>query len=261
MPKSKRDKEVTLTKVKRKGKESKSKLVDDIRQCVDEYENVFAFSVDNIRSSKLAAIRTHFKTDGRFFFGKNKVMALSLGRIAQEEYKEDLHRVSKLLNGQCGLLFTNQSIENVVRYFKTLKENDYARSGNIATETIELDAGPLDQFAFSLEPQLRKLGLPTKLEKGIVTLTQDHVVCRAGEKLTPEQAKILQYLGHKMAEFRIHLLCVWSKNESTDDSQNSSPTFKKLIKIKTQMQKQRLGKKSSRKSKNTIQEQENMDTD
>jgi len=227
MPKSKRDKEVALTKVKRKGKETKLKLVDEIRQSVDSYKHLFGFSVDNIRSSKLTAIRTHFKSDGRFFFGKNKVMAIALGRIAQEEYKEDLHRVSKFLNGQCGLLFTNQPVDDVVRYFKTLKEIDYARSGNVATETVELDAGPMEQFAFSLEPQLRKLGLPTKLDKGIVTLTADHAVCQIGEKLAPEQAKILQYLGYKMAEFRIHLLCVWSKS---DDEQNSTPSFKKLVK-------------------------------
>lgn len=43
-------------------------------------------------------------------------MALALGRIAQEEYKEDLHRVSKFLNGQCGLLFTNQPITDVMKY-------------------------------------------------------------------------------------------------------------------------------------------------
>jgi len=226
MPKSKRDKEVTLTKTKRKGKETKLKLVDEIRQCVDTYTNLFAFSFDNMRNTKLAAIRGHFKTDGRFFFGKNKVMALALGRIAQEEYKENLHRVSKYLNGQCGLLFTNQAVDDVVRYFHTLKDMDFARSGNLATETVELDAGPMEQFPFSLEPQLRKLGLPTKLEKGVVTLTADHAVCQAGDKLSPEQAKILKYLGFKMAEFRIRLLCAWSKNE--DDE--SSPTFKKLAK-------------------------------
>ena len=42
-----------------------------------------------------------------------------------------------------------------------------------------------------MEPELRKLGLPTMLVNGIVTLSRDHVVCREGEKLTPEQAQLL----------------------------------------------------------------------
>lgn len=52
------------------------------------------------------------------------------------------------------------------RYFDELHVSDFARCGQTAVSTIELCEGPLTQFPFSLEPQLRKLGLPTKLEKG-----------------------------------------------------------------------------------------------
>lgn len=83
------------------------------------------------------------------------------------------------------------SFESDFRWFNAFSESDFARSGDIATETITLDAGPLKQFPHSLEPQLRDLGLPTTLQKGIVTLTNDHVVCKDGETLTSEQARIL----------------------------------------------------------------------
>lgn len=43
---------------------------------------------------------------------------------------------------------------------------DYARAGNKATFTVNLDPGPLEQFPHSMEPQLRQLGLPTALKKG-----------------------------------------------------------------------------------------------
>ena len=45
-------------------------------------------------------------------------------------------------------------------------ESDYARAGNIATETVILQPGPLEQFPFNMEPALRKLGLPTSLQRG-----------------------------------------------------------------------------------------------
>jgi len=117
---------------------------------------------------------------------------------------------------------------------------------------VELDAGPMDQFPFNIEPQLRKLGLPTKLEKGIVTLTTDHKVCQAGEKLTPEQAKILKHLGLKMAEVQIHLLCVWSKHED-----ESTPSFKKLAKKKTEDKK----KKAKKTGKTSTLNEQIMDAD
>lgn len=44
---------------------------------------------------------------------------------------------------------------------------DYARAGNKATFTVSLEPGPLEQFPHSMEPQLRQLGLPTALQRGM----------------------------------------------------------------------------------------------
>jgi mRNA turnover protein 4 len=93
--------------------------------------------------------------------------------------------------GQCGLLFTDQSEQDVIDYFDTFVEKDYARSGAKATETVVLEEGPLTQFAHNIEPHLRSLGMPTQLKKGVVTLLQEFEVCKKGKPLTPNQANIL----------------------------------------------------------------------
>lgn len=128
----------------------------------------------------------------RFFFGRNKVIALALGRIPEEEYKDNLHKLSKKLTGLCTLMFTNRSVDEITtytyifspifcnffkiftceiivlsfRFFKNYKVPDFARSGNLATKDVDLDEGPLEYFPHSMEPFLRKLGLPVVLQKG-----------------------------------------------------------------------------------------------
>jgi hypothetical protein len=77
------------------------------------------------------------------------------------------------------------------RWFDDYAETDFARSGTVATETVVLDAGPLEDFAHSMEPHLRKLGMPSALNKGVITLLKDYEVCREGVPLTSEQASIL----------------------------------------------------------------------
>ena len=42
-----------------------------------------------------------------------------------------------------------------------------------------------------MEPQLRKLGLHTSLKKGVIHLDTDFEVCKKGDKLNPEQARLL----------------------------------------------------------------------
>ncbi|KAI1890506.1 hypothetical protein AGOR_G00154400 [Albula goreensis] len=214
MPKSKRDKKISLTKTTKKGLEAKQNLIEELRKCVDTYRYVFIFSVANMRNSKLKDIRTAWK-HSRFFFGKNKVMMIALGKGPTDEYKDNLHKISKFLKGEVGVLFTNKTKEEVQEYFSNFKEMDFARAGNKANMAITLDEGPLAQFPHSMEPQLRQLGLPTALKKGVVTLLKDHEVCKDGDMLTPEQARILKLFNIEMAEFKVRIKCMW--NSETGD--------------------------------------------
>lgn len=136
-----------------------------------------------MRNQKMQEIRQDWKPS-RFFFGKSKVIGIGLGRNAEEEVQDDLHKVinrrrkfmsislnkflqvSKSLNGQCALLFTDSEKSEVVEWFENFSAEGYARTGFNSTTTIKLSEGPLKQFPHAIEPYLRKLGMPTKLEKG-----------------------------------------------------------------------------------------------
>ncbi|GCC32704.1 mRNA turnover protein 4 homolog [Chiloscyllium punctatum] len=209
MPRSRRDKRVSLTKTTKKGLQVKQNLIEELRKCVDTYKNLFVFSIENMRNNKLKDMRSAWK-HSRFFFGKNKVMMVALGKEPADEYKDGLHKISKQLHGEVGLLFTNRTKVEVIEWFDQYTESDFARAGNIATMAVTLDAGPLPQFTHSLEPQLRQLGLPTSLKKGVVTLLSDYDVCKEGASLTPEQARLLKLLGIEMATFKLTINCMWN---------------------------------------------------
>ncbi|XP_032904155.1 mRNA turnover protein 4 homolog [Amblyraja radiata] len=209
MPRSRRDKRVSLTKTTKKRLQVKQGLIEELRKCVDMYTNLFVFSVANMRNNKLKDMRCAWK-HSRFFLGKNKVMVVALGKGSADEYKDGLHKVSAKLEGEVGLLFTDRTKAEVIEWFAQYSESDFARSGNKATMAITLDAGPLPQFTHSMEPQLRKLGLPTTLKKGVVTLLSDYDVCKEGASLTPEQARLLKLLGIEMATFKVTINCLWN---------------------------------------------------
>lgn len=168
----------------------KQHIIDDIRTCIDKYARIFVFSVENMRNNKLKDLREEWK-DSRFFFGKNKIMALGMGKTREDEAADGIHKLANALKGQCGLLFTNKSHKKVQKLLTDYSEEDYARSGFVVSETIVLPEGPLPDFSHAIEPHLRQLGMPTALQKGVVTLLQDYEVCRSGQALTPEQARIL----------------------------------------------------------------------
>ncbi|KAL0422315.1 UNVERIFIED_CONTAM: turnover protein 4 [Sesamum latifolium] len=213
MPKSKRNRPVTLSKTKKKGREHKENVVNSIRDAVEKYDSVYVFSFENMRNLKFKEFRERLKSSSRFFLGSNKVMQVALGRSVADEISSGLHKISKLLRGDSGLCFTSLPKEEIQRLFDEYEDYDFARTGSTATETVELKEGPLDQFTHEMEPFLRKQGMPVRLNKGVVELVSDFVVCEEGKPLSPESARILRLLGIKMATFKLHLICRWSSED------------------------------------------------
>ncbi|GLT41938.1 hypothetical protein SLA2020_159640 [Shorea laevis] len=213
MPKSKRNREVTLSKTKKKGREHKEAIVNAIREAVEKYSSVYVFSFENMRNLKFKEFREQLKPTSRFFLGSNKVMQVALGRSAADEIRPGIYKVSKLLRGDSGLFLSNMPKEEVESLFNKYEDYDFARTGSIATEKVELPEGPLEQFTHEMEPFLRKQGMPVRLNKGVIELVSDFVVCEEGKPLSPESARILRLLGIKMATFRLHLICRWSPED------------------------------------------------
>lgn len=72
------------------------------------------------------------------------------------------------MKGQCALLFTDCSKKEVTEWFESFTYDDFARSGFKVDTTVQLKEGPLKQFSHAIEPYLRQLGMPTKLDKGMI---------------------------------------------------------------------------------------------
>lgn len=131
-------------------------------------------------------------------------------------------QLSQCLKDQCGLLFTDCNRDEVVEWFNSFSYDDFARAGFKVNTTVKLEEGALKQFAHSIEPYLRQLGMPTKLERGVVTLIKDFEVCKEGCVLTPEQAKILELLEYRLANFKMILKARWTKSEGFEKFENNN---------------------------------------
>mmetsp|Transcript_29086 Transcript_29086/g.53454 ORF Transcript_29086/g.53454 Transcript_29086/m.53454 type:complete len:244 (-) Transcript_29086:453-1184(-) len=218
MPRSKRSKVVTLTKTKKKGREWKEGLLEQVRKAIEDYPLIYLFKHYNLRNDKLKELRESLP-DSKFILGSNKILQVALGKTETDEAKPNLHLISEKLKGQVGLFFTKLSREEVNSSFESFEQEEFARSGARATHDFELSAGPLSgprgPLEHTMEPQLRKYGLPTKLNKGVIELLADHRVCSEGQILDPNQAALLRVFDVKMSTFRLKLLGCWTAEGET----------------------------------------------
>jgi len=253
MPKSKRAKVVHTSKTQKKGKELSLRLYANIQECITQYPYLYVFSVDNMRNNHLKDVRSHltdsryvltishiwslrspvsqvpslFHTPTnlppRLFFGKTKVMALALSHAA--ETNPSLGRLHTHLAGEIGLIFSPQAPSSLLPFLHSFHPASFARTGTAATRTFTVPAGtlytrggeiPIEDdvpVQHSMEPGLRKLGLPTRMNKGKVELENEFTICKMGEMLGSGQTTLLKGFGVAMAEFRVRPVAVWKREE------------------------------------------------
>jgi len=214
MPKSKRAKVISLTKVKKKEKTVKDGHIEEMRDAAAKFKTCFLIRVENERNQFLKEVRRKL-APGRMFYGRNKLMQHALGMAPSSECQQNIHKLAERISGHSGILFTNSPIAQVREYFEEYRPSDYARCGGIATETVVLPAGgeALANQPHSIETHLRNIGLPTQLKDGKVILLGRHTVCKEGKELTADQAQVLKMLEKKMANFECRVSAQWTKDD------------------------------------------------
>lgn len=162
------------------------------------------------------------------FFGKTKLMAVALGATPSEAQADGIDRLTPYLRGTVGLLFTDRAPGAVTAYFDALAPVDFARAGAVAPRAFAVPSGPLFAtggsvlpehdvpMAPTLEPELRRLGMPTRLLRGRVVLGDEegrgdpYTVCRTGDVLDSRQTRLLKLFDVCMSEFRVRVVAHWT---------------------------------------------------
>ena len=165
--------------------------------------------------------------------GKTKLMLHALGSTPETAHLPGTHLLAPYMSGEIGLLLTSRPAAEVESFFANYASLDYARAGVTARSDFVIPKGELttrygveggqdDPIPISVEPTLRKLGVPTRLVKGKVVLEatdedelEGYRVCQIGDTLDSKQTTLLKIFGIRMAEFRVGLKAVWEGNRGT----------------------------------------------
>mmetsp|Transcript_7895 Transcript_7895/g.21747 ORF Transcript_7895/g.21747 Transcript_7895/m.21747 type:complete len:227 (-) Transcript_7895:97-777(-) len=220
MPKSRKNKVVSLTKVKRKPgekRDKKDKLIDQVRSHAAKFPRAYLMSISNSRTTAIQELRAKFRP-GVLVCAKNTLMKRALGTSASTECEDGIHKLALKMEGLCSVLFTTLELADVQDILAEHRPVDFARGGAVATQTVVLPKGveALSALPHSIELHLRQLGLPTRLLEGKIHLLGDHTVCTEGKELSPDAAQVLKLLNIKQAELKFTVEAHWSKGVVED---------------------------------------------
>lgn len=155
-------------------------------------------------------------------------MSRALGKTPEEAVLENIERLNPYMSGSIGLLLTNREPQAVIDYLTSLNFADFARAGTHASRTVQIPAGlvmstggevPAEHdvaMGHTIEPELRRLGMFTRMVKGQVMIGEEdgsgegYTICKEGALLDSRQTRLLKLFSICLSEFAVHVRAYWS---------------------------------------------------
>ena len=183
---------------KRKHYPRKKRLMyDELQRLPTEY-NVLALSkMTKVRATQLMMIRKKFRNDIKIKVIKDKVATRAFEKVKSVVGLENL---SKQLEGQCALIFTNINPFKLNLIFAQNKVFLPAKGGDIATKEIVVPAGNTGIAPGPVLSEFKAANVPTKIDQGTIWVSKDTLVAKPTDVISTQLASLLSKLDVKPIE-------------------------------------------------------------
>ncbi len=165
----------------------------ELVEIIGSYNNIGITKVENIASKTIQRIRHDMRGETILKIAKNTLMRLALTEAAKKD--KGLSKLQDYIQGSCAFIFTNGNPFKVANYLEKKKIPTAAKEGQIAPKDIHISARDTGFAPGPVIGELQSVGLSTRIEGGTVKITEDAVVCKAGDKVSKTLTNVLNRLG------------------------------------------------------------------
>lgn len=191
-------------------KARKAAYMERVGQLFDEFDRLFVVDVTNVGSKQLQASRRDLRADSVILMGKNTMIRKALkDKLSQNPA---LDRVVQELQGNVGFVLTRGDLHSVRDRILANKIPAPAKTGATAQCDVIVPAGPTgmppDMTAF-----FQTLNIPTKIEKGAITIQSDMEIIKEGEKVSASAVTLLQKMNIKPFTYGLTIRSIYDAGE------------------------------------------------
>lgn len=186
----------------------KKELVRELVNDINSHKVIGIFDVNNLPSYQLQTMRRTLAKNKT----KIKIVKKTLILHALEEAKKTkkgIEQLEKYLDGQVGILFTNENPFSLYKLLKKSRTTTFAKPGQVAPKDLVIPAGPTPFAPGPIIGELGQLGVKTGVEKGKVVVKQDTVVAKAGQVISQKLAEMLRRFNIQPIEIGLNVHAVY----------------------------------------------------
>lgn len=172
-------------------------MYDELQRIPAEYNVIALSKMSKVRAAQLMMIRKKFRNDIKIKIVKNKVAIRAFEKVKGVAGIENL---SKQLEDQCALIFTNTNPFKLNLIFAQNKVFLPAKGGDIATKEIFVPSGNTGITPGPVLSEFKTANVPTKIDQGTIWVSKDTLVAKPGDVISTPLASLLSKLNVKPIE-------------------------------------------------------------
>lgn len=172
-------------------------MYEELQRIPAEYNVIALSKMSKVRAAQLMMIRKKFRNDIKIKIVKNKVAIRAFEKVKGVAGIENL---SKQLEDQCALIFTNINPFKLNLIFAQNKVFLPAKGGDIATKEIFVPSGNTGITPGPVLSEFKTANVPTKIDQGTIWVSKDTLVAKPGDVISTPLASLLSKLNVKPIE-------------------------------------------------------------
>ena len=184
----------------------KREEVDEIGAFIAQYESVGIVDITGIPSKQLQDMRRGLHGTAALRVSRNTLLERAL-----DEGAEGLGKLAGEIAGQVGIIGTNDNPFGLYQQLEESKTPAPIGAGEIAPNDIVIEEGDTGVDPGPFVGELQTIGAQAQIMDGSIHVTEDSVVCEAGEEVSSDIADVLGELGLEPKEVGLDLRAVVSE--------------------------------------------------
>ena len=184
----------------------KKELVQNLIKQIKSYPIVGLVNMQNLPAQQLQNMRAMFrKKSVQIVMTRRKLIQLAL----KDSKLENIDQLTEKIKGMPALILSKDNPFTLYSVIQKNKSQAPAKAGQIAPNDIVVKAGPTSFAPGPIISELGAVGIKTKVDGGKLTITDDVVVAKEGDEITPALADMLKRLDIQPMEVGLDLVAVW----------------------------------------------------
>lgn len=173
----------------------KIRKIEELKKILREYKHMVLINIRDVNANQMKQLRQNVWGKGLVKVFKNNLLKVAISQLSKD--RPELQKLLDYLSDMHALLLTNDDAFELARIANSIREKRALKPGKVSPIDVVIHKGFTGLKPGPEMSEMRMAGVPVRIFDGEVFVSQDHILVKAGQVVSPYAARVMELLDIK----------------------------------------------------------------